>query len=87
MTVGAFASGTGSTSFMLAMVIGIALFLVLWCFVAKEFHRIAAMKGHNEARYFWWTFLLGPIGMMMVIALPQETKNVNQTKPDDLGKY
>ena len=50
--------------------LGIAAVLAVWYFIAKEFRRIAAMKGHDEERYFWWTFLFGPVGMMMVIALP-----------------
>ena len=55
--------------------------LVLWYFVAAESRRIAAMKGHDESRYFWWTFLLGPIGMMMVIALPQEVEAPDASAP------
>lgn len=45
--------------------------IVLWVFVAREFRKIAAMKGHDEAKYFWWTFFMGPVGMLMVVALPQ----------------
>lgn len=44
--------------------------IVLAYFIAKEFERIAAMKGHQEKKYFWWTFLLGAVGVAMVIALP-----------------
>ena len=50
--------------------LGSVAVIVLWYFIAKEFQRIAQMKGHDEQRYFWWTFLMGPVGMMMVIALP-----------------
>ena len=46
--------------------------IIFWFFVGKEFARIAAMKGHTESRYFWWTFLVAPIGMAMVIALPHD---------------
>ena len=53
-------------------------------FVAAEFRRIAAMKGYDEARYFWWTFLVGPVGMLMVVALPQEAKVPDAVKPDEL---
>ena len=49
--------------------------IILWVFIALEFKGIAEMKGHDSMRYFWWTFILGPIGMLMVIALPQETKD------------
>ena len=64
--------------------LGSVAFLVLWGFIAAEFRRIAALKGHDLARYFWWTFFLGPVGMMMVIALPQEPKAPEEVKPDEL---
>ena len=50
--------------------LGAIIFLAILAYVAMEFRRIAALKGHNEIRYFWWTFLLGPVGMLMVVALP-----------------
>lgn len=38
--------------------------------IANEFQRIAEMKGHRERRWFWWCLLLPPVGIPMVIALP-----------------
>ena len=64
--------------------LGAILVILLWYFVGKEFQRIAAMKGHEETRYFWWTFLMGPVGMMMVIALPQKAAAPEEVKPDEL---
>lgn len=58
-----------------AIVISAIAFVVLSFFVAREFEDIAEMKGYYEKKYFWWTFLLGPIGMLMVVALP----NLNKT--------
>lgn len=55
--------------------------LVVWYFAALEFRRIAAMKGYDESKYFWWTFLAGPIGMMMVIALPQKAETPDASAP------
>lgn len=52
-------------SFLL-MIIGVAVAV----FAAFEFYSIAKMKGHDNPKYFWWSFLLGPVGWMMVIALP-----------------
>lgn len=59
--------------------------LVIYAFAASEFRRIAQMKGHDESRYFWWSFLLGPVGWLMVIALPDHsaTGNGNKTPLDD----
>ena len=39
-------------------------------FIGKEFEYIAKEKGYTSKKYFWWTFLLTPIGISMVIALP-----------------
>lgn len=58
--------------------------ILMWIFVAKEFRHIAAMKGHDKRRYFWWTFFLGPIGMMMVIALPNDNKPGETVVSDEL---
>ncbi len=66
------------------IVLGAILVILLWYFIGKEFQRIAAMKGHEETRYFWWTFLMGPVGMMMVIALPQKAAAPEEVKPDEL---
>ena len=63
----------------------IVVALVLCFFIGKEFARIAAMKGHTERRYFWWTFFAGTVGMAMVIALPDRgtaAKNENDELPD-----
>ena len=64
--------------------LGAILVILLWYFVGKEFQRIAAMKGHEETRYFWWTFLMGPVGMLMVVALPQKAAAPEEVKPDEL---
>lgn len=68
------------------ILIGSIVLLVIWGFIASEFRRIATMKGHPETRYFWWTFLTGPIGMLMVVALPQkvEAPVVETPKSDEL---
>ena len=55
---------------ILGILIGAILLIWLLISVAREFQRIAALKGHTEKRYFWWTLFLGMVGMMMVVALP-----------------
>lgn len=71
---------------VLVIIASSIVFLIIWGFIAAEFRRIATMKGHPEARYFWWTFLTGPIGMLMVVALPQkvEAPVVETPKLDEL---
>ena len=48
----------------------VVVYIVIMVYAAKRFQKIAEMKGHRENCYFWWCFWTGPIGMMMVIALP-----------------
>ncbi len=55
---------------MLLVIIGILIYLVIAAVIAAEFADIAQMKGHAGKKYFWYTFLFGPAGMLMVIALP-----------------
>ena len=51
--------------------IGIIVVLIIQYFIAREFQRIAELKGHYEKRYFWITFFLWIVGMLLVIALLQ----------------
>lgn len=54
-------------------------------FIAKEFQTIANEKGFCSTKYFWFTFLLGVIGIMMVIALPDRKSNDKENENlDDL---
>lgn len=68
------------------IVIGAIILIIVWACVSAEFRRIAAMKGHNEAKYFWWTLFMGPVGMLMVIALPQQAQSSGAEIPA-LGEY
>lgn len=56
----------GIISVLLPIIIG---WTIAW-FAAKEFYKIAVMKGHPNKKYFWWCFWVGMIGWPMVIALP-----------------
>ena len=56
------------------IILGALVVIAVAAFAASEFKKIAEMKGHEGGRYFWWSFLLGPIGMLMVVALPDRNK-------------
>ena len=56
-------------------ILGILIALVIDYAVAKQFEEIAEMKGHIGSTYFWFTFILGIVGMLMVIALPDRSAN------------
>ena len=50
--------------------------------IASKFAEIAEMKGHEHDTYFWFTFIFGVIGMLMVIALP----DMSNTMEDNANK-
>ena len=53
--------------------LGIIIALVIDYAVSKQFEEIAEMKGHDGRTYFWFVFILGLVGMLMVVALPVQT--------------
>ena len=67
--------------------LGIVIALVSDYFIAKKFEEIAEMKGHYGSTYFWYTFVFGMVGMLMVIALPaikkEETPKQTIIKPKE----
>lgn len=52
------------------------ILLVIQYFIAKEFYKIAVMKGFDETKYLVLPFLLGIAGMLLVIALPDRSRTV-----------
>lgn len=52
----------------------LALFIWVLYLVAREFYRAACSKGFGEKKYFWLPFLLGFVGYLLVIALPDHSK-------------
>lgn len=50
-------------------VLGAVVALGVNALISARFADIAEIKGHDE-NYFWWCFLLGVPGYLMVVALP-----------------
>ncbi len=81
---------------MLALII-IIIFVVVQLITADEFNKIAAEKGYQGSKYFWYCLLFGIAGWMMVSALPdrknryhengntQDSDRQNQTKVSESG--
>ena len=64
---------------IIVVVVGI---WIAW-YVAKQFKEAAKMKGHDQTKYFWLCFLLGAVGYLLVIALPDRS-DVQKTANDEL---
>ena len=67
--------------------LGCIIAIVIDYIIAKKFEEIAEMKGHEGRTYFWFTFIFGVVGMLMVIALPEvlieEAPQQSIIKPKD----
>lgn len=74
---------------MVLIVLGIVIALVIGYIVASKFSEIAEMKGHDGSTYFWFTFLFGICGMLMVVALPniKVTENNAATGKNDTPSF
>lgn len=71
---------------VIVVIIVIGILLLLNYLLAKEFYAIAEMKGYEyHKKYFWYCFIFGWIGYLMVIALPNKTaikKSVGDELPE-----
>ena len=61
------------------IILGAIVLLVIDYFVANSFQSVANEKGFESKLYFWLTFLLGIVGMLLVIALPDRGNTVERT--------
>lgn len=71
--------------YLLLIIAVCALMLWVLYLIAKEFYKAAQAKGYSEKKYLWLPFLLGAVGYMLVIALPDRgntPKVVSDELPD-----
>lgn len=69
--------------FVLLIAAACALLLWIMYLIAKEFYKVAQAKGFYEKKYLWLPFLLGVIGYLLVISLPDRASDTN-TASDEL---
>lgn len=63
------------TVFFLIFIIGIIGVLIgVRYLLANECYKIACAKGYWQRKYFWITFFIRDVGLLMVIALPDRSK-------------
>ena len=60
----------------LLYILAVGIGLLISYFIANEFKKIAELKGYGGGKYFWFTFLFGIVGMLMVVALPNKREKV-----------
>ena len=62
----------GFTMIYFLVFAAVAIFLVADILLAKEFYKIAVMKGWSSKKYFWFPVLVTFAGYLLVIALPDK---------------
>ena len=73
-----FYEGTYNELWLLIEIIGALMFAIMVDYlISKEFEFIAIEKGYQEKRYFWYPFVFGIVGYLLVIALPYKCKTDN----------
>ena len=71
--------------FIVLPIVGLLIVLSIDYLIAREFYRVAEMKGYTQKKYLWLPFLLGAVGYMLVIALPdRRTGQSNKADVDEL---
>lgn len=55
------------------IILAAALLFLIQYLIANEFYVIAQDKGYPRKKYLWLPFFLGPIGYLLVVALPDHS--------------
>lgn len=63
---------------IILLIVGLIISYVL----SEEFMNIAKKKGYTDRKYFWFSFLFGIAGYLMVVALPVREFNTSKTASD-----
>jgi hypothetical protein len=71
---------------VILIVLGAIAVIAIDILISLEFYKIAEMKGHPERKYLWLSVLLGIIGYLLVVALPDRRQDaaVQPIPTDDL---
>lgn len=62
------------------IVLALAVVVTVQYVLSVEFFDVALLKGYKEKKYFWYGFLFGIVGFLLIIALPDRN---NMNKPSE----
>ena len=58
-------------------------YIIICLLIAFQFHEIAKAKGFDSIKYFWFPFLFGIAGYLLIIALPDRGRTSDNTYAAD----
>lgn len=79
---GSLSSLSSVISLIVSSIVILAVFLLIRYLISNEFYKAAKMKGHSSKKYLWICFLLGMVGYLLVIALPNISEKANGSNTD-----
>jgi len=85
-SVGALFYFCGGDSMIPFFILCLVLVLLLTLAVSFKFAEIAEMKGYDRSTYFWWCFLCGLPGLLVVIALPERKQKYTNSSASRRAK-
>lgn len=63
------------------IVLALAVVVTVQYVLSVEFYDAAVLKGYKEKKYFWYGFLFGVVGFLLIIALPDRNNTNNSSQP------
>lgn len=69
---------------MILVLVLCILGLCISFFLANQFYEVAIEKGYDDRKYYWFCFLLGLAGWILVCALPDRGNVSISADSDDL---
>ena len=58
---------------ILIIIVSVIVCLSINFIIADAFYDSAQEKGYDSKKYFWYSFLFGLVGYLLVISLPDKT--------------
>lgn len=69
--------------YVMFLLIVIAIYFMIWAFIAGEFADCALNKGYDRRKYWHMVFWFGPVGIVLVLTLPDLKARGNQQRMEE----